>query len=178
MIGERLKTLRTERGLSLRDLAKDMGVSPTLLSQIERGVTEPSLTTLRRLSVVFGESMAALFTDPQAPSVWISRPGERMRLMGPKGGVTYERLTRGNGQLEVLRALFEPGQFSVSEPVTHPSTESLYVVRGELTAEIGGQSHLVRTEESLTFEATAPHRYVNRGSEVAEVILSITPPVP
>ncbi|WP_279580905.1 helix-turn-helix domain-containing protein [Fodinicola feengrottensis] len=103
MIGSQLRELRTRRGLSLRELAAQAGVvSATLLSQVERGVTEPSLTTLRRLADVFGESVASLFEDDQAPAVWVSRPGERSSLMGPRGKVRYERLTPGNGQLEVL----------------------------------------------------------------------------
>jgi transcriptional regulator with XRE-family HTH domain len=105
MIGRRLNELRVSKKLSLRELAKLANVSPTLLSQIEREVTEPSLTTLRSLSAVFGESMSALFSDPAAPSVWLSRPGERVTLTGPKGGVGFERLTRGNGQMEAAPTL-------------------------------------------------------------------------
>ncbi|MEW7850738.1 XRE family transcriptional regulator [Massilia aurea] len=178
MIGKRLHDLRVARGLSLRGLAEIAGVSPTLLSQVEREVTEPSLTTLRSLSAVFGESMSNLFADPTAPSVWHSRPGERLSLIGPKGGVTYERLTRGNGQMEVLRAVFAPGQFSAEDMLRHPSLECVYVVTGVLTAEIAGATYVVAAGESITFDAQQSHRYRNNGSEDAEVILSITPPVP
>lgn len=178
MIGKRLHDLRVARGLSLRKLAEIAGVSPTLLSQVEREVTEPSLSTLRSLSTVFGESMSALFADPGAPSVWLSRPGERSSLMGPKGGVSYERLTRGNGQMEVLRAVFAPGQFSAEDPLHHPSLECVYVITGMLTAEIAGTVYTVRAGESITFDAQQAHRYLNQGSEDAEVIVSITPPVP
>ncbi|OFA03466.1 helix-turn-helix domain-containing protein [Duganella phyllosphaerae] len=178
MIGKRLHDLRVARGLSLRKLAEIASVSPTLLSQVERDVTEPSLTTLRSLSAVFGESMSALFADPQAPSVWLSRPGERLTLMGPKGGVSYERLTRGNGQMEVLRAVFAPGQFSAEDPLRHPSLECVYVISGTLTAEIGGTTYAVNAGESITFDAQQPHRYTNQGDSDAEVIVSVTPPVP
>ena len=178
MIGRRLNELRVSRNLSLRELAKLANVSATLLSQIEREVTEPSLTTLRSLSAVFGESMSALFSDPAAPSVWVSRPGERVTLTVPKGGVSFERLTRGNGQMEVLRAIFEPGQFSSSESGSHPSLECVYVIEGELTAEIAGSSHLVCAGESITFDAGSPHRYFNSGTEKCEMIVSITPPIP
>ena len=178
MLGKRLNELRVSRGLSLRALAAETGLSATLLSQIEREVTEPSLMTLRRLSSVFGESMSALFSDPSAPSVWISRPGDRTTLMGPKGGVSYERLTRGNGQMEVLRAVFQPGQFSSEIPLRHPSLESVYVVRGTLKAVIGDMPYVVTTGESITFDASAAHRYMNEGQEDVEIIMSITPPVP
>ena len=93
MIGERLKELRTARNLSLRDLAAQAGVSATLLSQVERSVTDPSLETVRRLAAVFGESITSLFAEPNAPAVWISRPGNRSKLTAPAGRVSYERLT-------------------------------------------------------------------------------------
>ena len=180
MLGKRLNELRVARGLTLRALAKDAGVSPTLLSQIEREVTEPSLNTLRALSTVFGESMAALFLDPEAPSVWLSRPGERTQIIGPKGAVSYERLTRGNGPMEVLRAVFVPGQFSVADTdaVSHPSVECIYVIRGTMTVEIAGVAHRVQAGEAISFEAIHAHRYVNHGDVDAEIILSVTPPIP
>lgn len=178
MIGKRLHDLRMARGLSLRSLADMAGVSATLLSQVEREVTEPSLTTLRSLSAVFGESMSALFADFSTPAVWHSRPGERVSLIGPKGGVTYERLTRGNGQMEVLRAVFAAGQFSAAEALRHPSLECVYVISGSLTAEIGGATYTIAAGESLSFDAQQSHRYLNRGTQDAEVIVSITPPIP
>ncbi len=178
MLGKRLHELRVAHGLSLRALAQKAGVSPTLLSQIEREVTEPSLNTLRALSAVFGESMAALFLDPQAPTVWLSRPGQRTQMIGPSGGVTYERLTRGNGPMEVLRAVFAPGQYSVLEAISHPSVECVYVIRGAISVEVGGVPHHALAGDSITFDAIQPHRYINRGEVDAEIILSVTPPVP
>jgi transcriptional regulator with XRE-family HTH domain len=178
VLGKRLNELRVARGLSLRALAKEAGVSPTLLSQIEREVTEPSLNTLRALSAVFGESMAALFLDPEAPSVWLSRPGERTQIIGPRGAVSYERLTRGNGPMEVLRAVFVPGQHSVADTISHPSVECLFVIRGTMTVEVAGVAHRVEAGEAISFEAIHPHRYVNHGAVDAEIILSVTPPIP
>ena len=178
MIGKRLKELRMENGLSLRALGAKVGVSATLISQIERDVTEPSLSTLRAFSRVFGASVASLFSEPNPPAVWISRPGERMRLISPKGGVTYDRLVRGNSQLEVLRAVFAPGRFSVEEAISHPSMECAYVIEGVITLEVAGAVYAVQKGESVTFDANQPHRYVNRSSADAEVILSITPPIP
>lgn len=178
MLGKRLNELRLAKAMSLRDLARETGLSATLLSQIERGVTEPSLTTLRKLSAVFGQSVSSLFAAEVDDAIWISRPGQRTSIMGPQGGVSYERVSRGNGQMEVLRAVFQPGQFSTELPITHPSMECVYVIRGSLTAQIGGQDRLVNAGECLSFDANTPHRYVNTGSDDAEIIMSVTPPVP
>lgn len=178
MIGRQLRTLRTGRGLSLRALAAEAGVSATLLSQIERGVTEPSLATLRRLAGVFGESVVALFDDQDRPSVWLSRPGTRATLAGPRGRIRYERLTPSNGQLEVLRGVLTPGEATADELWGHPSLECTVVVDGTLTVEIGADSHRVGTGEAITFDARQPHRYRNATDADVEFLISVTPPNP
>lgn len=178
MLGRRLNELRLAKNMSLRALARQTGLSATLLSQVERGVTEPSLTTLRKLSAVFGESVSALFAEKVDSAIWISRPGERTTIIGPRGGVSYERVSRGNGQLEVLRAVFKPGEFSTEIPIRHPSMECVYVIRGALTAQIDGQEQIVLAGECLSFDANSPHRYVNASADDVDIIMSITPPVP
>jgi transcriptional regulator with XRE-family HTH domain len=178
MIGERLKELRTARGLSLRELAAQAGVSATLLSQIERAVTDPSLETLRRLAGLFGESVSSLFSEPTPPAVWVSRPGQRSMLTAPRGQVAYERLTAGVGQLEVLRAVLEPGQLSADEPRGHESAECAYVVSGVLVAQVAGVDYAVKAGESISFDARLPHRYLNTSQAPTEIILSVTPPNP
>jgi transcriptional regulator with XRE-family HTH domain len=178
VIGDRLRELRTARGMSLRVLAEQADVSPTLLSQVERGITEPSLATLRRLAGVFGESVASLFADPAAPSVWISRPGERSTLGAPRGQIRYERLTPGNGQLEVLHAVLAPGEVSSEELWSHPSLECAYVVAGALTVEVDRATYTVAAGESVTLDSSRPHRYRNASDAPTEIVLAINPPTP
>jgi len=163
--------------MSLRELAARSGLSASLLSQIEREVTEPSLSTLRRLATVFGESVTTLF-DSSPPAVWISRPGSRSTLAGPHGLVRYERLTPGNGQLEVLRAVLPPGAATSEEPWGHPSTECAYVVSGTLAVRIGDVTHEVLAGESITFDSTQPHLYRNTTGSPVEYLVSVTPPSP
>lgn len=182
------------KGLSVREVGRRAGVSPTMISQVERNLTEPSLTTMRKLSSVFGESMASVFSEsansaersiasslvPETggEAVWISRPGERLLLSEPRSHFSYERLARGNGHLEVLRAVFEPGMASSQTPWMHPSVECVYVISGTLTVHVNGRDYAVKAGESLTFDARQPHLYRNDGGVAAEAILSITPPMP
>ncbi len=178
VIGERLREMRSTRNLSLRELSAATGLSATLLSQVERGVTEPSLVTLRKLATYFGESVAAMFTDPAAPSVSISRPGHRLMLTAPGSHFAYERLARGDGKLEVLRGVLLSGESTSAEPWPHPSAECVYVIAGELIAEVAGTDYPVRAGESISFDARQAHRYRNAGEAESEFILSVTPPVP
>ncbi|MFK0099561.1 helix-turn-helix domain-containing protein [Streptomyces sp. NPDC091040] len=177
-MGDELHTLRKEAGLSLRELAAQTGLSATLLSQVERGVREPSLKTLRALSAAFGSSTSSLFNERTPLTAHHSRPHERSRLLMPKGLVQYERLTPSNGQLEVLLGTLEPGQSSDYEQWSHVAVECAYVVTGTVTVHVGDQRFDVQAGEALTFDATLPHRYSNNGSSAATYLASMTPPTP
>ncbi|MEU8675626.1 cupin domain-containing protein [Streptomyces sp. NPDC048560] len=178
MIGDQLRTLRTEAGLSLRDLAAQTGLSATLLSQVERGIREPSLKTLRALSTIFGPSAASLLHEQTPLTAHHSRPDERSRLLMPKGLVQYERLTPSNGQLEVLLGTLGPGHASSREPWSHVAVECAYVITGTVTVHVADQRFEVQAGEALTFDATLPHRYANNGNQVATYLASVTPPTP
>lgn len=178
MIGSRLRELRGASELSLRELGAATGLSATLLSQIERGVTEPSLKTLRLLADHFGQSISTLFQESGLDQAHVTRPGERPWLTSPRGAVQYERLTYGNGQLEVLRGVLDPGEASSEEPRCHEAVECAYVLAGQLTVEQAGRRYLVESGEALTMKSSLPHRYLNRGTVPAEFIVSVTPPTP
>ncbi|MEU4531476.1 helix-turn-helix domain-containing protein [Micromonospora ureilytica] len=178
MLGDRLRDLRQQHSLTLRQLATAADVSPALLSQIENGATDPSLSTLRKLAQVFDTSIAELFSEPEAPPVHVSRVGARTRLAAPPGQITYERLTPGRGDLEVLQARLAPGDASSAEPWAHPSTECAIVVTGQVVAEIGGESYTLTAGESVTFDSRLAHLYRNASEQPAHLIIAVTPPTP
>ncbi|WP_368498652.1 helix-turn-helix domain-containing protein [Herbiconiux sp. A18JL235] len=178
MLGERLKALRTGRGLTLKELSQRTGLSVSMLSQIESGTADPSLGSLRTLANVFEASIATLFSDPDAPLVHVSRPGSRHQLTVGESGYTYDRLTPGRGDLEVLRAEIPPGASSSAQPWAHPSTECAYVIEGVLSVEVGAQRFTVKAGESITFDSREPHRYLNETEASVQVVISVTPPSP
>ncbi len=164
--------------MSLRQLSEHTGLSVGMLSNIENGVSEPSMSSLRTLAAVFESSIATLFTDPDAPTISVSSPGERMILQAVGADFGYERLTPGRGDLEVLSAEIPPG--AASSPTTwgHPSTECAYVIAGDLTVEVGTERHLLTTGQSITFDSRQPHRYLNESDGVTRIIIAVTPPTP
>ena len=179
MIGPRLHELRTARNLSLRDLGAATGLSATLLSQIERGVTEPSLKSLRLLADYFGHSIADLFADePSLEAARVTRPGERQEFTPSDGGIRYQRVTHGNGRLEVLHGTLRPGESSGEEPRSHDAVECAYVLTGTLTVEVADEVFTLSPGEALTLHSLKPHRYSNTGDDVTEFIVSVTPPTP
>ncbi|OKI63393.1 helix-turn-helix domain-containing protein [Micromonospora sp. CB01531] len=178
MLGDRLRELRLRHGMTLRQLATAAEVSPALLSQLENNVTDPSLSTLRKLATVFKAEVSALFSEPNAPTVHLSRPGERMRLTAPLGEIAYERLTPGRGDLEMLSATMNPGDVSASERRGHESTECIVVLEGEVVVEVEQHRYVLNAQDSLTFDSRLPHRFCNESLKPARFLLAVTPPVP
>lgn len=164
--------------MSLREIAAQTGLSATLISQVERGLREPSLKTLRALATVFGTEASALFAGPELTSVHLSKPGQRSRISSPIGAIQYERLTPSNGQIEVLRGTLRPGDWSSEEGWSHEAIECVYVTEGELTVEVGAEQFTVRAGESITFSSGSPHRYGNECADSAAFLLSVSPPTP
>ena len=173
-----MKALRSARGMSLRSLSGETGLSPTMLSQIERGVTEPSLRSLRLLAGVFGQSISTLFEEESFPVVHVSHEGERSRISSPKGHIQYERLAPGNGQLEFLKGLLGPGETSSDEPWSHEALECAYVLQGTLTVVVGDGAHVLAAGDAITVDSRQPHQYINNGTHPVEFILAVNPPTP
>ena len=178
MLNERVKSLRTQHGMSLRQLAEATGLSAALLSQVERGATDPSLSTVRRLAHVLGTDLATLFAEEAPTGPHISRPGHRPLMSSGDGAVAYERLTPGRTELEFLQGRLAPGQATSAEPWAHSSVECSVVLTGRLTVQIGGTDHELVAGESISFDSRAPHRYLNTSADPTEFLVSVTPPNP
>lgn len=178
MLNERVKSLRIQRNMSLRQLAEATGLSAALLSQVERGATDPSLSTVRRLAKVLGTDLATLFAEEAPDEPHISRPDQRPLLSAGDGAMAYERLTPGRTELEVLRGTLSPGQATSTEPWGHSSVECAVVLTGSLTVQIGGKQHEIVAGESISFDSRSPHRYLNTSAALAEFIVAVTPPNP
>lgn len=177
-IGKNLRDLRAQRKMSLRELASATGLSPTLLSQVERGISEPSLRTLRALSGVLGEASSSLFAAENPVLLHVSRIGERSRISSPVGSIQYERLTPGNGNFEVLLGTLAPTAWSSESPWAHKAIECVYVNSGSLTVEVGAKSFELSLGEAMTFASQQPHRYGNTGDTDTTFILTVSPPTP
>ena len=177
MLGERIRSLRTDRALTVRQLAAGAAVSPALISQVERGINDPSLDTLRRIAEVLQVPLFDLFQAPSSGrGVEVVRAGERMEVGSPRGDLRYTRISAGFGNVEVLEGVLEPGGASSEEPWSHPAEECALVTEGRLVVEVHGQRHLLAAGDSVSFDSRLPHRYLNEEAARAVFVLSVTPP--
>jgi transcriptional regulator with XRE-family HTH domain len=185
-IGARLRERREQAGLSLRDLAGRIGVSASLISQIERDKVNPSVSTLwalvRELGFTMGELFAVDVAEPAggparataAPGPVVT-PGERA-VINLASGVTWERLTAtSDPSVEFLRVVYQPGSESCPEDslVHHGGREYGYVISGLLGVRIGFDEYELGPGHSISFDASSPHRLWAIGSEPAEVLWAV-----
>lgn len=163
-LGNTLRHLRMENGLTIAEVSKRANVSRGMLSKIENGLTSPSLEKLEHLANALGVTLSRLFHDydtPKAGAQYI-RHGEGMEVVrrGTKSGHTYNLLAYDTGP----KKLFEPFLISLNQdsevfdPFEHAGTEFIYMLEGKLEYSVGDEMYILEPGDSLTFDAEQPHR--------------------
>jgi transcriptional regulator with XRE-family HTH domain len=182
LIGGRLREEREKRGISLRELARRVGVSPSLVSQIELDRVNPSVSTLYALVTELGMTMSEVFGDaetvepvvrPRTEDVGpVERPTTR-RVLDLASGVRWERLTpHSETDVEFLRVTYPVGAESCPEDalVTHGGREYGYVTSGTLGLRVGFDEYVLEADDSIAFDSSSPHRLWTVGDTPVEAI--------
>lgn len=182
-LGPQIRALRLARGLTSAALARHVGVSTSLISQIERDVTSPSLAVLWGIARALDVSIGAFFRDPAfQPKTPPSGKATVVRsiarkLLGLPNSITYELLSPDlHHQIELIWVRFEPGEESPPEPYVHPGEEQMVVIEGEMHYIVDGEEYVLREGDAITFDSALPHRALNRSDRPAVIIAAITPP--
>jgi transcriptional regulator with XRE-family HTH domain len=179
-IGSRLREQRERQGLTLRALARRIGVSASLISQIERDKVNPSVSTLyalvRELGLTMGDLFAADGAAPgRAPSTGtgpVVNAHDRVTI-NLASGVTWERLTpTSDPGVEFLHVVYDVGSESCPEDslVTHGGKEYGLILSGQLGVRIGFDEHELGPGDSISFDSSSPHRLWTIGDERATAI--------
>jgi transcriptional regulator with XRE-family HTH domain len=184
-LGARIRAARTARSMGLRATATAAGVSPSLLSQVETGKIQPSVSTLYSIVSVLGLSVDALLdhhpTDllPDAEGIrGIGRSPVQHREDSPtivmENGVTWERMAViGPGDaVDPLLTTYAPhGASSLDDShMRHEGVEYGYIIRGELTLKLEFDTYLLRAGDSVCFDSRRPHLYINHTDDITQGI--------
>ena len=169
-IGERLASLRRQHLLSIRALARQAGVSPSLISEAERGLVEPSIGVLKRLAVVLDVNLTYFFSQPGSSGEAVIRRDER-RQLSELHGVTYEVLAPDHIRtLEPIFGRLEPGASSGDEPYVHEGEEWGIVLTGRLKVWVGSDIYFLDPGDSIYFPSSVPHRVASASDQTTEYI--------
>jgi transcriptional regulator with XRE-family HTH domain len=180
-LGFDIRDLRKARGLTLSELSTRSNLSQGYLSQIERGISSPSVKALHSISRALGVTISWFFQnhvsgEDRALRDLVVRRGNRRRLTFNNGIVDELLSPNLSRQIEMLRCTFPPGSSSGEEPYTHQGEEAGIVLSGTLTLWIDGTEVVLEQGDSFAFSSSRAHRYANLGDVDAIVIWTITPP--
>jgi len=180
-IGPRIRALRLRKKLSLAQLGDHSGLSPAMLSKIERGQLFPTLPTLVRIAMVFGVGLDHFFSlDKEKPLVAVVRKAQRIRLPAPPGreppAWLFESLDypAADRRMEAFYAEF-PTDALPAEPHRHGTAEFIYVLSGRLRVDVEGEETALATGDAMYFDSSAPHSYRREGREACTALVVTAP---
>jgi transcriptional regulator with XRE-family HTH domain len=181
-LGARMRKARQQRSLSLNTIAQNAGLSVGLISQIERGLTSPSIRSLRLIAKAIGVSVDAFFVETGPSSEeeagFIVRPANRRVLdLGPAGITMQITTPKTDGDLQMFLTEIDPGSYSGPELDTHEGEEAGVVIAGQLELWLSDRRFTLFEGDSFRYRASTPHRYGNPGRTVTRVHWVYTPPI-
>ncbi len=179
-VGAEIRELRKARDMTITGLSRETGLSQGYLSQIERGISSPSIKALHSISRALGVTISWFFsatsTTDSALRDFVVR-AENRRTLTFSSGIVDELLSPNLGRnIELLRCVFQPGAASGSEPYTHRGEEAGIIITGSLHLWLGEQHIVLNEGDSFAFSSDIPHRYSNPTDSETIAMWAITPP--
>jgi transcriptional regulator with XRE-family HTH domain len=172
-IGAQLRQLRTRRGMSLAQVAENVGISVGFLSALERSQMSGSVGTLRKLARFYKTNILDFF-DASGASGRQVRPAQR-KVLEAGEGVRMELLAWGDTVMEPHLFRVAPDAGS-GESYSHEGEEFIYVLRGELEITVDGEKYHLKPGDSFYFESTTSHHWKNPGRKETLLLWVNTPP--
>lgn len=175
-LGANLQHLRSEKRLTLDELAHRSGVSIGVLSQIERGLGNPSFRTLYKIAEALGVPIGYFFSGVDRSGT-VVRKHERKNLQSPGRDLVYELLSPDlTGTLEMLWIEYGPGISTQETPFVHQGEECGLILQGRLEAHVGEDTFSLEAGDSIYINSAIPHWFFNPGPDTAVMVWAITPP--
>lgn len=181
MLGDQIRSIRKRQEITLKELAEKTGLSIGYISQIERNLTDPSLSTLRKISGALGVPTYLFLGDEPHGSLTL-RKEEMIQLSQPNSNVRYQIMSpmpTGEFEPQSLVARFELAPRSVDGelPVIHPSEEIVLLERGAVDVIIDGKPVHLEAGDTTLICSNLPHILSNPTDEVAMGYSILTPAV-
>ena len=181
-IGPKIRTIRLKKKMGLVELGKHTGLSPAMLSKIERGRLFPTLPTLLRIALVFSVGLDYFFSGSRdKPTVGIVRRTDRLRFPEKAGArdIAYEFESLDypavERRLNGYYVEFFPVALEKMRLHQHEGGEFIYMLSGTLTVHVGGEEHALDARDSMYFDARIPHGYRRTGAKTCAAIVVTSP---
>nr|WP_307776228.1 helix-turn-helix domain-containing protein [uncultured Cetobacterium sp.] len=177
-LGIKIKKFRKEKNLTLKELASMVGTTSALLSQIEKGITNPSINTLKNISLSLEVPLYEFFLeDNNSISNCIVRKNERQTITSlTELGISYEILTPiKDSSMEFMILTLEKEATSGKKSLSHIREEVAYVLEGEVELTINENTVTLYQGDSVKINALTKHFWKNSKDKIAKIIFAIAP---
>jgi len=166
-LGARIRELRKSKGLTLQAVADYAGVTPSSISQMERGMANPSLSVLNQIAACLKVSVASLLeTKANGDNGSPVLPKRSRKTLITEGNAKFQLLSKHYDlNCEFVLNEWRPGNSSGKEMVRHDGVECGLVIQGQLLVELGDERYSLGPGDSITFPSTTPHRVSNPGPQ-------------
>lgn len=180
MLGNKLRKIRNEKGLTLNDLSKKTQLTASYLSQLERNIVEPSLSSLRKISDALDVPIFSFLTSENKYSVLI-KANNRKKLEMPNTNVKYEFISPmandfENVKMATIYITIDPKSWD-GDFLVHSSDECIFLIKGQLEVYLLEKKYTLFEGDSIYIKADIPHKVYNPGNETAVGITNLCPPI-
>lgn len=181
MLGEKIRNARKSKGLKIGYLAEMTDLSSSYISQLERGLIEPSLTSLRKISNALNIPIYLLMEDIKKDNP-VVRKDERVKMFFPNSAVSYELMTSvENGEkygakMLVAKFILKPQKSDTEEFSIHEAEEVLVLAKGSIEVILGTDSYILNPGDTVYIMSNVPHKIINIGDTHAEGYYIVSPP--
>lgn len=175
-LGGKIREKRQEKGMNLKDLASRIGKTPSFLSQVERGLAEPSITSLRRIATALDVPIFYFLMDSAETSPVVRRDARKV-FSFPGYRLTFELLSPDlNRDMEIIQGRLEPGGVTCDPPLAHAGEEATLVIQGSMEIQVGDDIYHLEQGDCIYYYASLPHKITNTGKKQLVFVSAITPP--
>jgi transcriptional regulator with XRE-family HTH domain len=168
-LGERLRLRRRELGLTLQEVADGAGLSVGFISQVERGLTAPSLSSLVGIAKVLNTHVTEFLSQPRGESP-LTRHNERPFYSVDTNPIQYERISASFPGSVLNSVIVHEPPGHRSEPIQHEGEELFFILDGALTVEVDEQSIVLEAGDSIHFPSTRRHASWNHTSKPTAIL--------
>lgn len=179
-IGQRIKALRVDKGLTLKDVSEKAELSVSFLSLAERGLTSIAITSLKKIADVLDEDLTTFFEQPKKTPKHVMRSFEQEVTKIDHSNYIYFSMASdlSNRKLDpMIVHLYPEEDRETVIPYSHKGEEFCYVLEGILTFIIENEEFVLYPGDSLHIHSNTPHIWANFTNKIVKLLYVITPPV-
>lgn len=179
-IGKTIANLRKSKQLTIKDLASATNVTASMLSQLERGLANPSINTLKTIALALEVPLFTLFIEDEVKENLVVKPSDRKQMIIPSDGeelITYELLSPDlKGDIELAIMTLTPKSHTSKDNFKHTGEEVAYVSKGMVHLFLNDKEITLEEGDSVKIPPNMMHRWYNPYEFVAVVIFAVSPP--